>query len=107
MGRFLFRRAYFAVFSLLAATVIVFGLSRVNGDPLLVYTQQGGGYGLSDEQRKDIEEYLGLDKPLVVQYLVWVGNALRGDFSRTLLDRAPVFGLTLSSLANTKGDLIV
>lgn len=101
MGKFLIRRAYFAVFSLLAATIIVFGLSRVNGDPLLVYTQQGGGYGLSDEQRKDIEEYLGLDKPLVVQYLVWVGNALRGDFSRTLLDRAPVFGLIVGKLGAT------
>lgn len=101
MGRFLFRRAYFAVFSLFAATIIVFGLSRVNGDPLLVYTQQGGGYGLSEEQKKDIEEYLGLDKPLAVQYLVWVGNALRGDFSRTLLDRAPVFGLITGKLGAT------
>lgn len=101
MSRFLIRRAFFAVFSLFAATIIVFGLSRVHGDPLLVYTQEGGGYGLSPEQKKEIEKYLGLDKPLVVQYFVWVGNALRGDFSRTLLDRAPVFGLITGKLGAT------
>ena len=101
MGRFLIRRAYFAVFSLFAATIIVFGLSRVNGDPLLIYTQEGGGYGLSEQQKKEIEKYLGLDKPLIVQYFVWVGNALRGDFSRTLLDRAPVFGLITGKLGAT------
>ena len=90
MGRFLFRRMYFAVFSMIAATLIVFGLSRAAGDPLLLYAQQGGGYGLTPEQKKLIEEYLGLDKPLAIQYLVWIGNAARGNLGETLLDRTKV-----------------
>lgn len=101
MRRFLIRRALFAILSLFAATMIVFGLSRVKGDPLLVYTQEGGGYGLSEQQKEEISRYLGLDKPLVVQYLVWVGNSMKGDFGKTLLDRAPVSGLIWGKLGAT------
>ena len=101
MRRYLARRALFAILSLFAATMIVFGLSRVKGDPLLVYTQEGGGYGLSEQQKEEISRYLGLDKPLVVQYLVWVGNSLKGDFGETLLDRAPVSGLIQGKLGAT------
>jgi peptide/nickel transport system permease protein len=101
MRSYLIRRAYFAFLSLIAATMIVFGLSRVYGDPLLVYTQEGGGYGLSEAQKEEVSRYLGLDKPLVLQYLVWIGNSLRGDFGRTLLDRAPVYGLIKGKLGAT------
>ncbi len=101
MRSYLIRRAYFAFLSLIAATMIVFGLSRVYGDPLLVYTQEGGGYGLSEAQKEEVSRYLGLDKPLVFQYLVWIGNSLRGDFGKTLLDRAPVYGLIKGKLGAT------
>lgn len=101
MGRFLIRRGYFALFSLLAATIIVFGLSRAAGDPLLLYAQGGGSYGLSPEQRQQLTEYLGLDKPLVIQYLSWVWNALQGDMGETLLDRTPVFDLIVERLGAT------
>lgn len=101
MGKFLLRRAYFALFSLFAATIIVFGLSRAAGDPLLIYAQEGGGYGMSEEHKKQLEIYLGLDKPLVVQYLVWIGNSMKGDFGKTLLDRTPVFNLIKGKLGAT------
>jgi peptide/nickel transport system permease protein len=101
MQQFLVRRFLFSIFSLLAATMIVFGLSRAAGDPLLVYAQQGGGYGLSEQQKEELTRYLGLDKPLVVQYLVWVGNALKGDFGKTLLDRTSVFRLIKERLGAT------
>ena len=101
MAKFLIRRVYFAVFSMFAATIIVFGLSRAAGDPLLLYAQQGGGYGLSPAQRKNIEEYLGLDKPLMVQYFVWVGNALRLNLGETLLDRTAVTKLIKQKLGAT------
>ncbi len=92
MTRFLLRRGAFTLFSLFAATLIVFCLSRAAGDPLLLYAQNRGGYGFSEEERAGLNKYLGLDKPLVVQYLVWVGNVLRGDLGYTLIDRTPVAG---------------
>ena len=90
MGRFLLRRAVATIFSLFAATVIVFGLSRAAGDPLLLYAQQRGGYGFSEEERAGLNKYLGLDKPLVLQYFFWAANALRGNLGYTLIDRTPV-----------------
>ncbi len=101
MGKFLVRRVYFTIFSLFAATIIVFGLSRATGDPLLLYAQGGGSYGLSPEQKEELTRYLGLDKPLIVQYFLWVGNALRGDLGKSLLDRASVAKLIKQRLGAT------
>ena len=44
-----------------AATIIVFCMSRLIGDPLLLYAQ-AGGYGMPPEQKEYLRQYLGLDK---------------------------------------------
>lgn len=69
----------------LAATMVVFGISRLAGDPLLLYAKPGG-YGKSPEQTAALKNKLGLDRPLVVQYVIWLRNLGRGDFGRSLLD---------------------
>ena len=92
MVRFLVRRFVFALLSFFAATVIVFGLSRLAGDPLLIFAQPGT-YGMTEERRAEIEEFLSLDKPLIIQYLLWAGKAIRGDLGRTLVEQAPVVKL--------------
>lgn len=101
MGTYLLRRASFGLFSLFAATILVFGISRLTGDPLNLYVQEGGGYGLTPEQREDITKYLGLDKPLVVQYFLWIGKALKGNLGVTLLDHAPVLPLIAEKVGAT------
>jgi peptide/nickel transport system permease protein len=89
MRRFLVRRFFLALLTLLAATAIVFSLSRAAGDPLLLYAKPGG-YGVSPQQIEALKKKLGLDKPLVVQYFLWLGNTLKGDLGRTLLDEKKV-----------------
>ncbi len=42
------------------------------------------------EVRKALEKEFGLDKPLVVQYGVWLGKVLQGDFGKSLVTRRPV-----------------
>lgn len=101
MGKYLLRRASFGLFSLFAATILVFGISRLAGDPLNLYVQEGGGYGLTPEQKQDITKYLGLDKPLVLQYFMWMGSALRGNLGTTLLDRAAVLPLITEKIGAT------
>jgi peptide/nickel transport system permease protein len=100
MTRFLFRRLYFAMFSMFAATIIVFCMSRLIGDPLLLYAQ-AGGYGMPPEQKEYLRAYLGLDKPLIVQYFVWIWNALQGDLGKSLLDRTPVSTMIWEKLPAT------
>ena len=84
MRTFIIRRFLAGVLSILAATAIVFGLSRAAGDPLLLYAKPGG-YGVTPEQEQALKEKLRLDRPLVIQYLLWLTDIARGDFGKTLL----------------------
>ena len=51
---------------------------------MLLYAKPGG-YGVTPEQEQALKEKLRLDRPLVVQYLLWLTDLLQGDFGRTLL----------------------
>ena len=93
MQRFLIRRFAFILLSAFAVTILVFTLSRTMGDPLLLYAREG--YGRTPEQMAALERYLGLDRPLIVQYFMWLGNALTGDLGNSLVDRRPVTRLLL------------
>lgn len=42
------------------------------------------------EVRAALEKEFGLDKPIYVQYLVWLGNVMRGDFGKSLVTRRPI-----------------
>ena len=100
MGRYLLKRASFGVMSLFAATMIVFGLSRATGDPLLLYAKPGG-YGVSPEQVAALKKKLALDKPLIVQYLIWAGRVMKGDMGNTILAERPVSKVVMERLPNT------
>ena len=93
MQRFLIRRFSFILLSAFAVTILVFTLSRTMGDPLLLYANEG--YGRTPEQMAALERYLGLDRPLIVQYFMWLANALTGDLGNSLVDRRPVTRLLL------------
>ena len=94
------QRLSFAIASLIAATLIVFVLSRAAGDPLLLYAKPGG-YGVSEEQLEALSRKLGLDKPLIVQYFMWLGNVLQGDFGQTLLAERDVRTVVFEKLGAT------
>ncbi len=70
--------------SLIAATAFVFALSRAAGDPLLLFVKPGG-YAMTAQTMEAMKQKLGLDKPLVVQYLVWLGRAAKGDLGNTVI----------------------
>ncbi len=82
MTKFIARRLIYSVAVLFVTSMIVFGLSRAAGDPRLIFLTE---YSTQADWEKWGEEY-GLDKPFVVQYGIWMGKALRGDFGRSLRD---------------------
>ena len=100
MRGYLIRKLIFAIITLLAATMLVFGLSRMAGDPLLLFAKPGG-YGMSPQRVEDLSKKLGLDKPLVVQYLVWLGRVLTGDLGETIVSETPVSRLIIERIAPT------
>jgi peptide/nickel transport system permease protein len=97
---FLARRFVFVLLSIFGATAFVFALSRMAGDPVLLYAKPAG-YGATEEYLDNLREKLGVDKPLVVQYAIWVGRMLRGDLGRTLLAERKVSEVIREKIFNT------
>jgi peptide/nickel transport system permease protein len=84
--------------TLLFVSLLVFIVVRVlPGDPALVIVGTEG----SPEAVERIRESLGLNRPLVVQYVEWIGRALRGDLGRSIQYDVPVASLVVSRLSVT------
>ncbi|MEV6709477.1 ABC transporter permease [Micromonospora wenchangensis] len=98
MGRFVLRRLLQSVVVLLGVTLVVFLLLQlVPGDPVRV--SLGTRF---DQQTYDaLRERSGLDRPLVVQYLSYVGNALTGDLGVSFRSGQPVTTIVLERLPAT------
>ena len=90
----------FSFFTLIGATAIVFGLSRAVGDPRDLFAQEGG-YGVTEETYEHLTKMLNLDKPLYMQYLLWLGKTVRGDLGRSLLGQKDVSDLIGEKVLNT------
>jgi ABC-type dipeptide/oligopeptide/nickel transport system permease component len=71
---------------LLAVTILVFALSRMGGSPIAIYVE----HEMSPDEIAQIEERYGLDEPLPVQYVAWLGGVLRGDLGWSGVSVAPV-----------------
>lgn len=80
MQRFILIRCIYALIVLFIVSVIVFGLARLSGNPVDVFLPADAG----PAQERALERSLGLDQPLPIQYLKFVGNALRGDFGQSI-----------------------
>ena len=100
MRRFIVRRFFFGILTIIAATAVVFSLSRAAGDPLLLYAKPGG-YGFTPEQEAALRAKLGLDKHVVLQYFIWLGQVVQGDLGKTILDEKPVTRVVTQKLPAT------
>ncbi|WP_344325867.1 ABC transporter permease [Aeromicrobium halocynthiae] len=87
-----------AVPTLVLATLIVFFLQRlIPGDPAVAIA---GEYATPDNLER-IRVDLGLDQPLVMQYLSWIGNALTGDLGTSYQTGEPIAALVFDRLPLT------
>ena len=82
MRTYVIKRGLLFIPTLLIVTVLVFGILRIiPGDPaLLILGGEEGDDDFTQEQLADLRAKLGTDKPIYVQYMVWVGKMLKGDF---------------------------
>jgi peptide/nickel transport system permease protein len=87
MTEFLVRRAVISALTLLLISLIVFaGVRMIPGDPARVLA----GTDADAAGLQEIREKYGLNDPLPVQYLRWLGLALRGDLGESIRTRQPV-----------------
>lgn len=98
MVRYTIRRLPSALVVLLVASLVIFFLLRLaSGDPAATLA----GPDASAETVAAIRGDLGLDKPLAVQYLVWLRGILTGDLGASYILHAPIAQLIGDSLLNT------
>lgn len=91
MKRYAARRAASAVLALLGVSVLTFALGVLApGEPAEVVLSRSLGQPPTDEQLAEMQRELGTDRPLVVQYVDWLGGAVRGDFGTSWLRDVPV-----------------
>lgn len=97
MTVFIIRRVFQSIFVLLAVTVIVFFGVFAIGDPIEILLP-------ADSTQQQIEEAtraLGLDRPIMVQYGIFIGNAVRGDLGNSFVFNQPSISLILERLPAT------
>src|ERR671913_271932 len=86
---FIARRVVLALFILVFVSVATFLLAHaVPGDPITAILSERQAN--NPEVRAALEERWGLDKPLPIQYVYYVGNLLRGDWGESISKRTPV-----------------
>jgi peptide/nickel transport system permease protein len=90
MGQYIVKRVLFSVVVLFLISVIVFTAVRaIPGDVCHIVLQTPD---VTPEQCAAIDAELGLDKPVVTQYFVYMGNVLTGDFGQSLITKRDVWG---------------
>src|SRR5438552_15468027 len=100
MTRFILRRLGLAVPTLFGITVLAFGVMHLApGDPVTLYV--GETNNLEPDDMAQLRERYGLDQPLPVQYVAWLGHVVRGDLGRSLLYKRPVAEMIGAALPNT------
>ncbi len=98
--KFLVRRFIFSVLAVLGATILVFALSRMAGDPRDLFAGTEG-YAFTPEAWEMMGEELGLNRPLAFQYAIWLGKIVRGDWGQTLIGRFDVFSVIVEKIPAT------
>ena len=95
---FLIRRLLLTLPILFIVSVVCWSMiNLIPGDPATVIL----GPEASEQAKEQMREQLGLNDPLVVQYVDWLGNVLHGDLGESLVDGTPVSQLILQRLPVT------
>jgi peptide/nickel transport system permease protein len=97
---FIIRRLLYAIPTLIGISIITFAIARLApGDPIRLFT-----FGIRDFTEADYQQLLhryGLDKPMPLQYIDWITNAVRGNFGESLIYHRESFAMLLERVPNT------
>lgn len=101
MKHYILKRLLQLIPILIGITLLSFLLMHIaSADAIDVMEQNTGGI-LSEEAKEEVRRELGLDKPLLEQYGIWLKNMLTGDMGESYISGKPVFSTFLSKLPAT------
>jgi len=97
MRRYILRRSGYCLLSLFLLSVTIFFFVRVTGDPATLLVEPGA----SEADIAAIHHQFGLDRPLIVQYGLFMWSLVQGDLGQSFYYQTPVFELYLDRLPNS------
>ena len=101
MKNYVLRRLLQLIPILLIITFLSFGMMRLAGSDAVLQKMENTGMVVSQELIDAARAELGLDKPFLTQYFVWLGNLLRGDMGTSYISGREVFPTFISKLPAT------
>ncbi len=97
MQRYIVRRVGQSLIALFILSILIFGMVRSTGDPTLLMLPEDA----TEEDMIQLQRALGLDRPVPVQYWVFITNALQGDFGRSIKGQIPVIDIIQERLPHS------
>src|SRR6516164_1904537 len=97
MKQYIGRRVAYCALSLFLLSVTIFFFVRVTGDPATLLVEPGA----SEADIAALHHQFGLDRPLWVQYGLFMASLAQGDLGKSFYYRTPVMDLYLSRLPNS------
>lgn len=102
MAKYFFKRLISLIPKLLVISLIIFvGLKLLHGDPITRTISPDAYANMSPAQLEDLRESLGLNDPMPVQYLRWMGNMLQGDFGYSQVNGSSIAQMLAQRLPAT------
>ena len=101
MKKYVLKRLLQLVPILLVITFLSFGMMRLAGSDAVLQKMENTGMVVSQEVIDNARAELGLDKPFLTQYFVWLGNLLTGDMGTSYISGKEVLPTFLSKLPAT------
>lgn len=97
MATYVLLRLLYTIPIALGVTIIVFALIHLSGDPINAVVAPDA----TAETVAQLRKAYGFDRPLPVQYLLWLGKALQGDLGTSIVNSRPVLDTLLAAVPNT------
>lgn len=86
---------------LLGITLLSFLLTNMGTADVIDVMESNTAGVMSETEKAQLRAKLGLDKPMVQQYVIWLGKVLQGDMGESFVSGKPVFATFLSKLPAT------
>ncbi|MGI6107530.1 MAG: ABC transporter permease [Lachnospiraceae bacterium] len=98
MGKYIAKRLGIALIVLFGITVVDFFIMTLAGNPIEILS---GGPRINEAQLDQKAANLGLDKPVYIQYFIWLGQVLRGNLGTSYKSYEPVSDMIASHIGPT------
>lgn len=101
MKKYILKRLIQMIPILLGITLLSFILTNLSAADAVDIMESNQGMAMSAEEKDQLRQDLGLDRPVTEQYAVWLGNLLKGDMGESFVSGEPVFSAFLARLPAT------